>query len=227
MSKGTQANYGRVAKVYQLLEYVAFGRTLQHSRTAFFERLSQCQTIAIFGAGDGRCFPPLLQAAPRATIDSIDIDPAFIAQSRQRVEGIDGASRIRFFQADARTWACESEKYDAVLTQYFLDCFVPSDLAAVVARVASSLKPKGEWLFADFSIPQDPAWARWRGRIWIALLCTFFRWRADHPLRTLPSMDAQLKDASFVVVEEKTWSHGLVRAAVYQCRERSSLERAH
>ncbi|HEU5080290.1 MAG TPA: class I SAM-dependent methyltransferase [Opitutaceae bacterium] len=212
----TQANYGRVASVYRWLEYLAFGRTLQHSRTAFFERLGDCRSIGIFGAGDGRCFEPLLRAAPRAEIESIDIDPQFIALARERVAALPTSERIRFIQADARTWSAPSAKYDAVLTQYFLDCFTPGDLNVVVAKLAQSLSPDGEWLFADFSIPEKPAWARWRGRLWIFLLCTFFRWRADHPLRTLPPMHAALSAAGFEVAAQKTWSHGLVRAAVYR-----------
>lgn len=213
-----QPAYGRVGRLYRWLEYAAFGRTLQRSRELFLGQLRDRREIVIFGAGDGRCFGPLLEAAPEARITSIDVDPAFVSLAQAQVRTLPGASRVSFLLLDARDWRADPGRFDAVVTQYFLDCFDEPDLRRVVRNIAESLGPGGVWLYSDFNIPGEPRWARWRARAWIFVLCTFFRWRADHPLRTLPPMREVLAETGLVELMSAELSHGLVRAALMRGR---------
>ncbi len=211
--------YGRLAGVYRWLEYAAFGRTLQKAREAGLDRLAGAKHILVLGAGDGRVLPPLLDTLPEAMIDSIDCEPEFIERARALIEPHPSAGRVQFLQADVRLWQPPSERYDAVVTQFFLDCFPEPDLGQIVTKVAGSLRLEGTWLFTDFAIPRDGPYARWRARMIVGALCGFFRWQANHPLRSLPPMDAALEKAGFVSRWDTCFSRGLIRASILMRRD--------
>lgn len=208
--------YGRIARLYRLLEYVAFGRSLIAARAAFLEYLGDAQLVGVFGAGDGRCFDALLKAAPHARFVSIDSDPIMTSLARGRVECLAGTGRVDFICDDARKVRRAPGSYDAVVTQFFLDCFPADELDRVITTIGESLSPRGPWLFADFALPQQPGVARLRAMLWIRVLCTFFRWQTGHPLRSLPPMEALLERSGFHCEAERPRNAGLIRSAVYR-----------
>lgn len=210
-------NYGRIARVYRWLEYSAFGGALQRSRETFVEQLHSARTMAVFGGGDGRCFEALLRACPLAQIDAYDIDPVMIAFARRRADAV-APGRVTFHLADARTVRLPVAHYDAVVTQYFLDCFPAGELNILIPKIEISLKPKAQWLFADFAIPPAEAAAilRWRAQLTIAVLCWFFRWQVSHPLNNLPPMEDALHAHGWVARAIRERSGRMVRTVLFQ-----------
>ena len=209
--------YGRIARVYRWLEYAAFGGALQRSRETFVDRLASARSVAVFGGGDGRCFEVILRQCPNAQIDAFDIDPVMIAFARRRADAI-APGRVTFQQADARTVSLAASRYDAVITQYFLDCFPAAELTRLVPRLEASLKPGALWLFADFAIPPGdaPVLLRWRARITIAVLCWFFRWQVKHPLNHLPPMEEILRERGWTPLAVRERSGRMVRTVLFQ-----------
>lgn len=201
--------------MYRWLEYAAFGRTLERSRGAFLETLSGCQSVLVLGAGDGRCFAPLLAAAPAARITSIDVDPELERRARERVTALGAEHRVSFALGDVRNLPLAVQAFDGVVTQYFLDCFSADELDTLVPRVRDALQPAGRWIVADFSVPEEPGPTRWRARLWGWTLCRFFGWSVGHAPRKLPEIDGVLRKHGLALEREKRFSAGLVRAAVY------------
>jgi len=216
----TSGNYARIARLYRSLEYIAFGRSLEAARSTFLDSLADCRSIAVFGAGDGRCFKPLLSAAPQARFISLDLDAVMTSLAQTHVSRLGAAERVQFVCADVRTLPSQPGTYDGVVTQFFLDCFADEDLQQIVPLIAGNLTPAGPWLFADFAIPTSPPLTRWRAKLWIWVLCSFFRWQTGHSLRSLPPMDAALRRNGFVCERERSRSAGLIRSALYRRGER-------
>jgi len=210
-------NYGRIARVYRWLEYAAFGGALQRSRETFIDRLHSARSIAVFGGGDGRCFEAILRECPEAKVDAFDIDPVMIAFARRRADAV-APGRVSFHQADARTRVLPAGHYDAVVTQYFLDCFPSDQLQRLIPSIENSLKSGALWLFADFAIPPPgaPAILRWRAQITIAILCWFFRWQVKHPLHNLPPMEEMLLAQGWAPLATRERSGRMVRTVLFQ-----------
>lgn len=202
--------------MYRWLEYGTFGKTLERSRRTFLEELAGCRSVIVFGAGDGRCFAPLLSAAPDALVTSVEVDRQLAAQARDRVRRQGLSDRIRFVDTDARRLEIESASQDAVVTQFFLDCFSAEELARLVPRLRLCLRPEGYWLNTDFDVPTQPALARWRARAWGRTLCLFFGWTANHAPGSLPPIDAILRQHGLRPRREARFSAGLVRTTLYR-----------
>jgi ubiquinone/menaquinone biosynthesis C-methylase UbiE len=208
-----RSSFDRLARVYRVLEYLAFGRDLERARFCYLEQLGDCREILVLGEGDGRCLARLVTIAPTAHIHCIDASPAMLDRAGRRLSAADQA-RVTFSCVDARALELPTAKYDAVTTFFFLDCFTTTEVRSMVHRIRNSLCPRAIWLFADFALPAR-GWARWRARLWLGILYAFFRWQTGLTARALPDAEPTIEAAGFVPVLASEFQQGLLRSRVY------------
>jgi ubiquinone/menaquinone biosynthesis C-methylase UbiE len=91
-----------------------------------------------------------------------------IRQARRRV----AAARVEWLVADARTLELPSASFDAIVTNFFLDCFPAAELSLLIARLAPLLKDGGHWFDGDFR-PPTHCLGQWH----LTLMYHFFRWQ--------------------------------------------------
>jgi ubiquinone/menaquinone biosynthesis C-methylase UbiE len=206
--------FDRLARGYGALEWLAFGRDLERARFQFLDRLRGCRDVLILGEGDGRCLQRVVRIAPAARVRCVDASAGMLDRARERVRGADEGTRIRFELADARRAGFPDAAYDAVLTFFFLDCFVADDVASLVGRVQRSLRPGGVWLFADFDTPPR-GWSRLRARLWLASLYWFFRWQAGIDAKVLPPSEGLLASAGLRPAAALSLRGGFIRSCAY------------
>jgi ubiquinone/menaquinone biosynthesis C-methylase UbiE len=207
------SGFDSLARVYRALEFIAFGRDLERARFEYLGRLSGCQSILLLGEGDGRCAARLAEVVPNARITCIDSSPGMIARAAQRLAGT-AAKRVSFICADALSYAPEPGAFDAVATLFFLDCFTAADVEAIVSRIRPALKPAAPWLFADFAVPSRGP-ARWRARVWLAVLYFFFRIGAGLRVSELPPSEEILEGAGWKPAEVRVFQGGMIRSVLF------------
>ena len=210
-------SFDTVARAYRWIEYAAFGTALEGCRFRHLDRLKHAQQILILGEGDGRCLERLLSIAPQASFTVIDSSAEMIALAKQRIVHVPGSSeRVLFQHLDARRlthWP--SGEYDAVITQFFLDCFTEQDARALVNRIAKALRPNGLWLVSEFYVPSSGSW--WRrahSQLWLWSMYTFFGLTAKLDTRALPPVDRLLEEAGIRLLERKESRFGLMASSV-------------
>lgn len=208
------ANFDPVANWYRALEFVAFGGDLERARFCLLPRLADRRRILILGEGDGRCLARLVALAPAARIDCIDASPAMLAAAARRLPSA-ARERVTFRCADALAASFGDERYDAILTLFFLDCFRSDQVRSLVSTLGEHAAPEACWLFADFVVPPR-GWRRWRAHVWLAVLYTFFRWGTGLRVSRLPDSEAAIASAGFTSTETQTRQHGLLRTTLYR-----------
>ncbi len=212
MSGGARG-FDRIARWYRPAEFLAFGRDLERARFMHLDRLAACASILLLGEGDGRCAARVARLAPGARVHCVDSSQGMIERARSRLSGTDGASRVRFTCADARTFVPEEGAYDAVATLFFLDCFGAREAEGIVSRVSAALHPGAIWLFADFVVPPSGP-ARVRARAWLRILYAFFRLETGLAVRELPPSEEILGNAGWRPVATTDLQWGLIRSSV-------------
>ena len=201
---------GRLARWYRWIEYTAFGRALERSRFALLPRLAFTRRILIPGEGDGRTLRQILAAAPRAHIDVVEISPEMIALAQAGVRGqAADYGRITFQCQDARTVNWPNAQYDAIVTNFFIDCFSEADARDLIGKLANALKPNGIWLVAEFATPAS-GWRRLHGQVWIRTMYRFFGFTTGLRATKLPPIDALLREAGMLCVEKEEQRAGLM-----------------
>ena len=152
-------NYDPIARPYQWLEYLTLGRTLERTRLHYLPTLTRQQHALVLGDGDGRFLARLLAQNPTLHADAVDTSATMLQLLRQRCEAASptAATRLHTHQANALSFTPPtSQKYDLVVTHFFLDCLTQPELDTLVARIAPILAPGALWLLSDFRIPTGP-----------------------------------------------------------------------
>jgi ubiquinone/menaquinone biosynthesis C-methylase UbiE len=205
-------NFDRLAPHYDWLEDLTAGSRLQRARTRWLGALAGCQNVLSMGEGHGRFAAAFLARYPGARLTCVEASPGMIEVARQRTCA--WADRVRWVTAEALAWR-PTEKYDAIVTCFFLDCFTPDTLAAAVKHLANCAEEQARWLVADFTLPAAGP-ARWRAQAVHALMYRFFRVTAGHPARYLTRPDGLLAAHGFRLLRRQEFDWGLVHSDVWQ-----------
>ncbi len=203
---------GRIAKLYRWIEYAAYGRALERARFWYLDRLAGARRILVLGEGDGRALARLVDAAPHAEIDVVELSAEMIALARLRVGD---CTRLRFHQADALSLRYAEHDYDGVVTLFFLDCFSAADARTLIGRLAGWMAGDAIWLMTDFAIPES-GWRRWHARVWITVMYAFFRLTTGLRARALPPIEDLMRESGLRRIEVREWQAGLIRSEVWR-----------
>jgi ubiquinone/menaquinone biosynthesis C-methylase UbiE len=205
-------NVDPIARLYRWIEYAAFGRSLERCRFAFLDTVAARQRVLILGEGDGRYLAQILTLNPRAQIIVIEASARMTSQARHRIQH--AADRVSFIQADALNTDLPVDTFDAVVTNFFLDCFSSEEAHRLITRVIASLKTGGVWIVSEFQKPETGL-ARVHASVWLWTMYLFFRLTTGLRVRELPPYSALLKGEGLQLVSEQRRRFGLMVSQVW------------
>ena len=209
----TVSTFDRLARPYRWLEYAAFGRGLLRCRYDLLPWLADARRVLTIGEGDGRIVAELPTQFPGVKVDCVEASGTMIACARERLRA---NTKVRFHQADALEWDFSKDKYDAVVTCFFLDCFSPETLAVLMPRLAASLRPEGQWLVTEFGQPSRGVW-RCHAKVWLAVMYFFFRHTTRLETRRLPDWEGGMARLGFRCYERLSRRWNLIAASRWSC----------
>lgn len=208
-------SFDRLAPHYTWMERVLAGGRLQRCRLAWLEALAGRETILIAGVGHGHFLHACARRFPRATIVSVDASAAMMRHARRRASlarpRLDG---LEFVHATLPDWIPPIDRFDAVITHFFLDCFAPGELEAVIAILAQSARRNALWAISDFAVPSCGL-ARQRARALHAMMYIFFRSVTGLSARRMTKPDPMLARAGFTLGGRRTFEWGLLQADLW------------
>lgn len=207
-------SFDRLAPHYRWMEAVLAGGLLQHCRTRWLAEVQGVRRALLAGEGNGRMLTACAAALPTCHFTVIDQSQPMLAEARRRLERASRIQSVAFRQADLREWWDESPRFDLVVTNFFLDCFPPEELHAVVHKLGRAARPHARWLLADFTVPQA-GWRRIRARAVLALAYGFFRLATGISARRVTAPDAALREAGFRLRRREWFNHGLLHSDLW------------
>lgn len=208
-------SFDRLAPHYRWMEWVLAGEKLQHCRIAFLEEVKHARRTLVVGEGNGRFLSALLRANPDMNVTCVDGSARMLecAQARlRRARQI--AAHVEFVHADILSWTPPRDRFDLIVTHFFLDCFRPDQLATVVPRLGAVAAPDACWLVSDFCEPARVL-ARWRARWILASMYCFFRILTRLPARCLTPPDPFLERQGFALQSRHTSDWGLLHSDLW------------
>ena len=205
-------NVDPIAGLYRWIEYAAFGRALERARFAFLDWIADDSRLLMLGEGDGRYLARVLRMNRSAHIDVIEASNRMISLAARRTEH--DAARVSFIQSNALETDLPPSAYDAVITNFFLDCFSHADVWRLSARVAAAIKPGGVWIVSEFQQPPTGL-PRWHARLWLWAMYTFFGLTTRLQTRELPPYIGLLEREGLQLVAEQRRRLGLIVSQVW------------
>jgi len=215
-------SFDRLAPWYRWMENLLAGGKLHCGRTAFLDQIPPPERILLPGEGHGRTLIECCRRFPTAQITCVDASAGMIAQARRQLARHHlSDARVQFIHANLLFWSPPAQTYDLIITNYFLDCFCPDQLARLIPRLAANATPEASWLLADFQIP-PAGLARLRSRLILWSLYVFFRLTTRLPAHQLTPPDTVLLAAGFTRHQRVETEWGLLHSDWWR---RSSIER--
>lgn len=235
-------SFDTLAPYYRNLEWVTAGGVLQRCRTTFLAEAAGCRRALLLGEGPGRFLGELLRVNPRVEVTCVERSPRMIREARRGLSESELA-RVQFEQTDALTWQPRTRpsaalspsdgerdgvrgildlrdarqlhgQFDLIVTHFFLDCFRPEELAALVSMIGGSATADARWLLADFCEPET-GWRRWRGRAVLTLMYGFFRVATGLSASRLTPPDGFLEAAGFRLAARRLANFGLAHSDLW------------
>jgi len=207
-------SFDAIAPYYRLLERVTAGDLLQRCRTSFLAEVGTSRRALLLGEGPGRFLPELLRANRHIEVTCVERSPRMIREARARLTATE-LSRVRFEPADVLIWQTAPAQFDLIVTHFFLDCFPPDELAALVRKLAACATREARWMLADFREPET-GWRRWRASAVLALLYGFFRTVTELSASRLTPPDELLAGVGFRLAARRIANFGLVHSDLWE-----------
>lgn len=222
MSDAMPDGFGRLARVYEGLERLVYGRLLERARLAFIDSLTPCRRILVLGEGDGRFLLAILKRHASCRVTVLERSPGMVrcAQARLAKQHPEAHQRVSFHVQDALKSAPSAEPYDAVITHFFLDLFGLVQLPQLITRLAEQLRPGGLWLLSDFARPSlvEGAANRLGSRLLLPLMYAFFRLTTGLSTRTLVAPQPYLHASGMGLEKSRRFRGGFIYAELWRKR---------
>lgn len=153
--KQTRTSFDPIAKVYVIIERLTFGSLLEKTRLHYLPALTHSKNALVLGDGDGRFLARLLAENSDLCATAVDSSASMLRLLRRRCEASvpDVQQRLCTVHSDVLAFHT-MEKYDLVVTHFFLDCFSDADLKLVMQAINPSVDIEALWVFSDFRVPQ-------------------------------------------------------------------------
>lgn len=203
-----------LAPHYTWMERLLAGPRLQRARVAHLDALDGCERLLIAGVGHGHFLHAAAMCFPKLEILSIDSSVRMLAHARTQTHSVPNPDRLHFQLAALPSLPSTNDRFDAIATHFFLDCFPPNELSTVIASLAAAARPGAVWLVADFSIPAR-GWRRHRARAIHAAMYAFFRPITRIRARRVTPPDPFLHREGFALTKRRSFDRGLVQSDLW------------
>jgi len=210
------AKFDTVARAYRWLEYITFGRLLEHVRFAHIPCITDRSRALLLGDGDGRFLARLAIDNQALHAEAVDSSAKMLALLRSRISEVGAGDRVTFTQADIideKFQPCGSG-YDLVVTHFFLDCFTECEVETIVDRVLPTLAQESIWIISEFAVPL--AGPRLIARALIRALYTIFGLLTGLSVHSLPDYRRVLRSRGFCLEKQTTTMRGILVSELWR-----------
>lgn len=199
------SNFDRIAPVYDSLARFFFGQSIRSSQVSVLHLIPDGSTILILGGGTGWILEEIDRRTSNCGIWYIDQSAQMIELARSRP----GVKNISFIQGSINSIP-EGQKFDVIITNFFLDLFTDNTLHNILSSLSKSLNPDGLWFVADFI---DKKW--WQS-FYLFVMYRFFRLTTGISTTRLPDWERQFAGLRLTDVESRLFYYGFIKSGVYK-----------
>ena len=207
------ADYGPVARYYDLLGGLAFAGALRRAQRATLRAglpASAAPRVLVLGGGTGWVLQAIWSRCPQAQVLYLEVSAAMLNRTRARLRRTPpppGAA-VELRQGTEAALRPD-EQFDVIITFFVLDCFTAAGLPGVLAQLLAARLPGGAWLVADFR-PARRGWRRWL----LATMYLFFGIAVKLEVRQLPPWPAALAALGLRVGWQRRFFAGAIAGLV-------------
>ncbi len=200
-------DFNRIAGIYDSIGQIVFGNTLRQSQSTYLDTIKTGDSVLIVGGGSGQLLTELENLQIPIKIEYLEKSQKMINLSKLR--GPFKYLSINFIHADLLE--SQLNKYNVIITNFFLDVFEEHNLQIVIAKLSGSLKVKGLWLVTDFVSAGKPV-----QNLLISAMYRFFKIVVNLEGNKLLDFEKYLQEAGFAKRKSRKFYYQMIESCVYK-----------
>lgn len=199
-----RSGFDGIARFYDPLARIVFGRHMVASQTHFLHRISPGSSVLVVGGGTGWILEEVFARAANCEVWYIESSERMLDRARRRKY----SGRVHFIHG---SWdKVPQVTFDVVITNYFLDLFAERTLADVIRVIEGELATGGIWLVSEFTQNK-----RWHAAM-LAAMYWFFRLLCNIEASYLPAWEKAMSHAGFLPAERTSYFGGFMESVVFR-----------
>jgi len=206
-------NFNLIAPFYDLLGYLIFGNSLKKSQLSHLKMVSSGSRVLLLGDGSGYVLQYLLKYNNCAKIDYIDASSRMAEQAKDRIKITRSTTKINFIIKKMEDVDI-TEKYDVVITSFFLDLFEENKLRLILSKVDQCTNEDGYLIVTDFKIKKDNLHSYWQ-KLLVKAMILFFKITSNIEIKQLQDIWKTIESFHFQESEASDFYKGMIRSSVF------------
>ena len=207
--------FDTIAKYYNFLEILAFGKILYGTRLHSLNRTSNPNNILLVGEGTGYFSKYLVKCYPKSSMIILDSSNQMI----KIMQGHNEISKVQNITISQQDYFKHTPaiKYDLICSNFFLDCFKSSDVLRIVGKIKLMLNENGEWNDVDFTMPRRKNLLNCKyNKLILKILYTSFRLICKIESVSIEDVDFDYQKLGFILDREMVYQFPSVRVRKYK-----------
>lgn len=198
--------FDHIAKFYDPLATLVFGKSLLRSQTCFLNLLPEKGNVLILGGGTGWVAEKLLKRSG-VTIFYLEASDQMLTLAKKRLASYEG--RVVFIHGTQDSIP-QNIKFDGLITNFILDLFSDSNLRGVVDRLKSTMSIHSLWIVTDFT-DQGKLWQR----VLLWVMYRFFHITTGIEAVNLPAWELILLSSGVKTKQREHFFGGFIETGIY------------
>jgi len=205
-------NYDPVARYYDFLSRVVFGRTEIDAQVEMLRYVRPGDRLLIVGGGTGWILEKIVDCGISGLqITYVEPSRVMMRRARRRHRGDNAVS---FVQLPVEQFS-NGERFDCILTGFVFDNFTQEHSEEIVRALDGLLVAGGHWLYADLYYYPGKGGSWWHG-----LMLRSMYWTARLVCKVeancLPDMEGCFAQVGYTVICRASYYQGFIQSIVYR-----------
>ncbi|WP_028982214.1 class I SAM-dependent methyltransferase [Sporocytophaga myxococcoides] len=209
--------FNRLAAIYDYLLLIPPGKGFIKSQEGLIPLLPVKKSCLIIGGGTGTFLKSLLLAGKVKRIVYLDISEHMLDQASAKIKDLNHECLVEFRRGSFDK-ITEDEKFDLIVTNFFLDLFSLTELKIWIRFIGDKLSDEGLFYFTDLQIVRGKTFRTFMNNMYIKVLYFFFRNTTAISGKTLIDLRTEILQSGFTVVHEKGYMKELFYSAIFKKR---------
>lgn len=199
-------NYNLIAKHYDLLVQLVFGKKLYESQIIFLHHLPAEAEVLFIGGGSGNILKEICRIRPEIHLTYIESSKKMLQLAKLKLNAHQ-RKNVLFIHGNEDD--IPDKSYDVIISFYLLDLYLQGNVERIFRKLNDKLKAQAYWFIADFRPPKNIV-----QKILEKAMYLFLEISTQIESRKIPELEYLFKE--FKLLKMKNFYNDFIFSAVFR-----------
>jgi tRNA (cmo5U34)-methyltransferase len=201
------SGFNRIARSYDLIAKLVFGKSISQSHLAFLDDLPVNATILVLGGGSGAFLTSIPELHQKEVL-YLDASPVMLSLAARQLKG--RYPNVRFVEGTELNIPA-TVKPSVVITHFYMDMFPEDVLNQIIKNVGGQCEPDVKWIVSDFVKP-----VRFRQQVLLRIMYRFFRILTKIEATDLPDWEQIMATNGYQPMRSQFYAGKFIKAVLFE-----------